>query len=78
MFEYGMDKEHESKKRHYKKGVKRWMFLYVKNKILFDWKEFILFSVKMWRVGFFIKPWSFGSFCIKAKWTEEIIIKRNV
>ena len=33
LFEYGIDKEHESKKRHYKKAVKRWIFLHVKNKM---------------------------------------------
>ena len=33
LIEYGMDKEHESKKWHYKKAVKRWVFLHVKNKM---------------------------------------------
>ena len=31
--ENGIDKEHESKKWHYKKAVKRWVFLHVKNKM---------------------------------------------
>jgi len=55
------------------------MFLHVKNKMLFEsLLEFILFSVKIWRVGFFMESWPFWFvFVSRQKWTVEIK-KRNV